>query len=807
MIVEDDLNQCHDESDGENAADGRDCTLPEPSRKEERSVARICGSSRSKCGYCGGKRLHVLSVQDEYNEAAYGVAPNGLDQNETKIDETNTSKSYGLLFDCIPYDTYEVLINRGWRRSGKHLYRPHNFESCCPAISIRLDVSEFASHCNASASTGKESDLARSVLVNGSKSQRKVGKKISRALEFYNSKSTGDSNGCVAELGNGVTTLHSASGVAKTKHRDCSQHHGKTQPVSEPMHLNKKSRRRSPDRDNEKIEGSSAIVLGALSADALGQKFDHFDEVSLQSILDNLSLVVYQTITKEAMKAVDSSKTGQPRWAWWKDGVGGDGIIPKWSSFKVLQPRSGEKIQLQANADGVSVAASTSACVAASGRSRGDISKSHFIQSVVESLKNAKLSFPNNEDLRFGVKEVSAHEKSCQVCVRIFVPLSAVTPREKHQQLSEKEKINCASNKRIDGLDPIADYIKRYQANAMKLNHLNEHICAQKVMAHQKRYLTVRSVPAHESSLQLEVHQLFCRYQAAVHGDSDPFFGAEGSLEENHQAHDYNYYRKQNLPGFLDIDIAYNHLGENQRLQIKGSYLTFYRFLCDTPVTQDEIPYHLDSLYDEDGYDIHIPFGTYHQQYRLSTSKEAFDGPLVAVGVVDILPQSVSSVYAFYDPILSSKLELGKYTALREIEWVRRASHFRPDLHFYYLGYYIHSCQKMTYKAEYKPSELLCPVTLKWVRFEDAKKRLEECSPIRHCCALYDGPPLDPITNKSKSMLDDITLDISGGYGTPHLVQFRMLNKSGKEHVGPHVSEFASEVGLDLCPKFIIKLG
>lgn len=32
-----------------------------------------------------------------------------------------------------------------------------------------------------------------------------------------------------------------------------------------------------------------------------------------------------------------------------------------------------------------------------------------------------------------------------------------------------------------------------------------------------------------------------------------------------------------------------------------------------------------------------------------------------------------------------------------------------PSLRYYYMGYYIHTCPKMRYKADYTPSELLCP--------------------------------------------------------------------------------------------------
>lgn len=106
------------------------------------------------------------------------------------------------------------------------------------------------------------------------------------------------------------------------------------------------------------------------------------------------------------------------------------------------------------------------------------------------------------------------------------------------------------------------------------------------------------------------------------------------------------------------------------------------------------------------------------------------DGRLVAVGVVDVLPKCLSSKYFFYDPKFKWA-SLGKLSALREIEWVKRAaaataSSTTPhttasqnqsqqmQLKYLYLGYYIHDCPKMRYKAEYVPSELKCPVTGLW---------------------------------------------------------------------------------------------
>ena len=129
----------------------------------------------------------------------------------------------------------------------------------------------------------------------------------------------------------------------------------------------------------------------------------------------------------------------------------------------------------------------------------------------------------------------------------------------------------------------------------------------------------------------------------------------------------------------------------------KSSYVNF---LCDTPLVSDDKTY-----------------GSKHFRYFL-------DDKLVAVGVCDVLPTALSSVYFYHDPDLM-KLELGKLSALYEIDFVSKnrntAKYSLGDFKYYYMGYYIHDCQKMRYKGEYKPSELRCPTTGKWVSLDDRK--------------------------------------------------------------------------------------
>lgn len=133
-------------------------------------------------------------------------------------------------------------------------------------------------------------------------------------------------------------------------------------------------------------------------------------------------------------------------------------------------------------------------------------------------------------------------------------------------------------------------------------------------------------------------------------------------------------------------------------------------FLVETPLVRAPLP---GGAVLADGVDA---FGSYHVQHRV-------DGRLVAVGVVDVLPHALSSVYCFYDPDLRAT-DLGTLVALREIAWVREAQRALPGLRHYAMGYYIHACQKMRYKARFHPSELLSWRSGTWVPLDDRRLAL-----------------------------------------------------------------------------------
>ncbi len=118
----------------------------------------------------------------------------------------------------------------------------------------------------------------------------------------------------------------------------------------------------------------------------------------------------------------------------------------------------------------------------------------------------------------------------------------------------------------------------------------------------------------------------------------------------------------------------------------------FTNFLCNSPVRRGTVT-------DPDGRQREL--GSFHQCYRL-------DGVLVAVGVLDLLPDGVSAVYFLYHESVH-KHSPGKMGALREIALARELGY-----KWWYPGYYIHSCPKMRYKMDYSPQHVLDPETLTW---------------------------------------------------------------------------------------------
>jgi arginyl-tRNA--protein-N-Asp/Glu arginylyltransferase len=81
---------------------------------------------------------------------------------------------------------------------------------------------------------------------------------------------------------------------------------------------------------------------------------------------------------------------------------------------------------------------------------------------------------------------------------------------------------------------------------------------------------------------------------------------------------------------------------------------------------------------------------------------------LLAVMITDLLSNGLSAVYTFYN-VDEQKRSLGNYAILWQIEEAARRG-----LAYVYLGYWIRDCEKMNYKLQYRPIELL--LNQRWIR-------------------------------------------------------------------------------------------
>jgi arginine-tRNA-protein transferase len=76
--------------------------------------------------------------------------------------------------------------------------------------------------------------------------------------------------------------------------------------------------------------------------------------------------------------------------------------------------------------------------------------------------------------------------------------------------------------------------------------------------------------------------------------------------------------------------------------------------------------------------------------------------------VTDQLTQGLSAIYTFFEPS-EPKRSLGVLSVIKQIDLCQER-----DLPFLYLGYWIKDSIKMSYKTNYRPTELFVNDT--WVR-------------------------------------------------------------------------------------------
>lgn len=623
-------------------------------------VVRPFGYSSMECGYCKGQRAPLVNKQP-----------------------TESSKSYGILAEKLTPKTYERFCYRGWRRSGVHLYKPANFESCCPTLTIRCDAQNFRP----------------------SKSQSKIARKLERLL------------------------------------------------------------RPSPTNGKPRVISSSTFC-----ATPRPTQWDAFLRRSTD-ILPKLAGATRQAMIESGM------------------------ILSNYEIPPIhYRARSSSKAEIRRQ----HIVLSSSACAQLAGQCK--ISpRELFVETVCTHVMRSLQTPPTSIKNLISVTSRSGH---------ILVVLH-FGPHE-WQEASELDDSSAVS------VDNDTQAAKKKSREFDKLDQWYRNTTGYDRLPEHQRKLRINTLPAHQSVLDPRVHALYIEYQHVVHQDPNPlhtneetadfvnkthgsraemkdsFNGSTGNVTDEGQVRgllrdtlvaeidriDWGMYHPPWFKGKIS-EMLQAYLGPHPRhvqQALLESFLNFYQFLVESPLLPSD----------------DLSEGTLHQQYWIGDV-------LIAVGVVDVLPNGVSSVYLFYQPEMSHSLvALGKVAILKEIEYTRDELG-KP---YYYLGYFIESCCKMRYKADYHPSHLLCPVYYEWVSCDVAIPRLRLTS--RHVCSLVEDSTERKKDNKSVLDCEIQTMAMDIGADIP--VTLDMLQENGKQLVRPILAQFYREAGPDLISQCLLNL-
>ena len=593
---------------------------------------------------------------------------------------------------------YQQLVDQGWRRSGRFLYRPANSRTCCPQYTVRLDALAFAPDREQRRTMARMARFLETGSVSAAAAAVEVG--------GGGGGSGGNQGPCAMdEDGDGGAPQQQESSELLQAHLQRALQHA----LAAVLLLSSSSAASPPPA----LPAARVLPLAPHShGSRAAPKGTVFTSPSVLAVVAALQSKQPRAPKKQqqqgdeaaaAATATAAATTPKKRQRGGAGGAGGAGA-------GCGSPTSLSSPRLDPGEVAVRVAA-----VLNGGESAGGGGGDNNLAALPAGLcavaaPTGHLNFVREEVGEGGMEERRQKDKQ---------PAS-----RQHQQ----RRSSAAAA--IDAAPPPSPPSSRH---------------------HRLYRLVVETVP---STFDEESFALYVRYQASQHGD-DP-----DSLTRDS-------YRRF----LVDTPLFYARPAEGGGGGAGAG--------AATPATagqQQPSSFTSERGYAADDAQAFAPaprgYGSYHQRYRLvpvsdddsaskgggGSAQQAAATKLVAVAVVDVLPGCLSSVYVFWDPDYAH-LGLGRYTALREIEWVRRgllfpnaavvaaaaaagggggsgasaaATHppppaFHPlNPRHYYLGYYIHSCHKMRYKGDYAPSELLCHETGAWVPLTDAARRAIE---------------------------------------------------------------------------------
>ena len=183
-------------------------------------------------------------------------------------------------------------------------------------------------------------------------------------------------------------------------------------------------------------------------------------------------------------------------------------------------------------------------------------------------------------------------------------------------------------------------------------------------------------------------------------------------------------------------------------------------------------------------------YGTYNFIHKI-------DGKIIAIGIWDILPTSLSSVYLYYDTDYSF-LDLGVFTAVREIEYMKNFQKLiDPNFKYYMMGFYIDTCQKMKYKGFYHPMEILDPFTMNYVYLDDVREIIKDNK--IHQLSKEKNVNFKSFTNDEiDKIINELLIDFKGKKISFIQFLFSCINEKYIEKIINTVKRFISLIGKDV---------
>jgi len=593
------------------------------------SVVYPVGESHGECGYCAGAK------------ATSGVAL-----------ERETSVSYGMHAEVLSVESYQALLDRGWRRSGKWLYKPVLSETCCQLQTIRLEVGAFVERG----------------------SQRRVRK---RWHAYLKGGGEGDEEG---EGGEGGDQAGDRGGVKEEPERksvagsddgtdrssvdmvdvEVEYTDGQEDEVEAEVEIEVEPKRPRLPQDEVFVDDDEFVVVEDVGAGHVtpNGKRQEGSEYKGKRQRSHLCLVSLAEAGGGGGAAEMSPSVG------FTEKLRVDSVDPTYAD-------GFDGVGMQELGDVKEVVTKALAAAVVAAKEAGEIPRDVSYPDVYLKRSNARLKKMHGSDLVFSSSiafAIAGKAKSTEKTMEKTGETTALTPAavatvllkravavlggasgyssaSKMVSLRQVEghlNVFCGVMGAMGAMESVVDAPGTSRDRAAK---------AAAPASKTLRSFRVVTVPSSHPDIPNVEFELFKKYQTIHHNDTD--------------------------------------------VSIKS----FKRFLCDSPlvhVSREECP-----TAPECGY------GSFHQQYWV-------DDRLIAVGVVDVLPKCLSSKYFFWDPSMA-KLSLGTLASLLEIDWVKSQAALAPEFRHYYLGYYLHDCHRMRYKASFAPSELLNPLTYEWV--------------------------------------------------------------------------------------------